>query len=222
MRILLPVLLAAGALATAALASPQQRLDGGFFAALNGDPAALKGALDASAAALVRNPRDADAMVEHGMLTFFTAGNALGKGDMSAFPTLQAGMEELDGAVTIAPDNPRIRVFRGIAYHQGSRGMPEAMGKPLLEKAGADFQMAYDAQAAVLDQLGEHRLGELLQIKGDIESRLGRTAEAEKTYGMIKAKLPNSDYAARADDWLKTRNPLPANQTTCIGCHVTP
>src|SRR5688572_23992075 len=94
MRIILPVLLAAGALATAALAAPQQRLDGGFFAALNGDPVALKAAFEASEAAMAKNPKDADAIVEHGMLTFFLAGNALGKGDMSALPKLNAGMAE--------------------------------------------------------------------------------------------------------------------------------
>lgn len=221
MRILVPALAIAAALATAAFAQPP-RLDGGFFAALNGDPAALQGALDASAAAMAKNPKDADATAEHGLLTFFSAGQALGKGDASAMPKLQAGMAEMDRAVAIAPDNIRVRIFRGIALHQGTRGMPEAVGRPLLENARSDFATSYEAQAKQLDQLGEHRLGELLQIKGDVESRLGRTDEAARTYALIQAKLPNTEYAARAALWMQTRTPLPANKTTCLGCHVTP
>ncbi len=92
----------------------------------------------------------------------------------------------------------------------------------MLQNALSDLEKAYALQADELDTLGEHRLGELLQIKADVESRLGRTADAERTYALIRAKLPNTGYAARAAEWMQTRTPLPASRTTCIGCHVTP
>ncbi len=217
MRIILPAALCAVALTTAALAAPQ-RLDGGFFATVSGDPAAMAKALADTEAALTTNPNDADILIEHGVLSLLVAGRS----NPPSLPKLNAALAEMDRAAALAPDNQRVRTLRGIFLHLASQGTPPAVATGLMEKARTDFQYLYERQATELDQLGEHRLGELLQIKGDLESRLGRTGEASATYAMIKAKLPRTPYAQRADEWMKTRTPLPSNQTTCIGCHDTP
>lgn len=216
--LILPATLAAGV----ALAQTPPRLDGGVFAALSGDPAIMKAALDDTAAALARNPEDAVAMVEHGFLTVFAGSARLRVGDQSAMQEVNTGMAEVDRAVATAPDNGRVRALRGILMQQAAYDAPAAAGRPMLEKALTDFRRLYDLQAGDLKGLGEHRLGELLQIRADVESRLSLTEDAERTYAQIQALLPGTEYASRAAAWMTTRAPLPRNQTTCIGCHVTP
>jgi hypothetical protein len=123
-------------------------------------------------------------------------------------------------AVALEPEDGLVRVLRGILLQQVSRQMPPPMQAPMLEHARSDFQFLFDAQADILDELGPHRLGELLQALGDVHSRQGRTADAERYYTMIQQRLPRTEYAARADEWMRTRQPLPGERTTCIGCHT--
>jgi hypothetical protein len=92
----------------------------------------------------------------------------------------------------------------------------------MLDDARSDFQFLFDAQAATLDRLGTHRLGELLQALGDVHSRQGRPADAERYYAMVQQKLAGTEYAARAAEWMRTRQPLPPERTACIGCHTGP
>jgi hypothetical protein len=54
-----------------------------------------------------------------------------------------------------------------------------------------------------------------------LNSRQGKTADAEKYYGMMQSMLKGTDYAARAGEWMKTKQPLPQAQTNCISCHNT-
>jgi len=37
---------------------------------------------------------------------------------------------------------------------------------------------------------------------------------------MIQTKLPDTEYARRADRWMTTKQALPAEQTACVGCHL--
>jgi hypothetical protein len=208
--------------ATAVSAQPEPQLDGGFFAALGGDSAAIQAVLESTAQALAQNANDAEALVEHGFMTVFAGSVAARAGEPDGMSRIGAGMAEMDRAVALAPDNGRVRVLRGIMLQQASYDAPATVAHPMLENARSDFDRAYALQVDVLDLLGEHRLGELLQIKADIESRLALTAEAEETYRLLSAKLPNTEYAERAGEWLQTRSSLPRNKTTCIGCHVTP
>jgi hypothetical protein len=95
----------------------------------------------------------------------------------------------------------------------------------MLERSRIDLQLAFDRQheAGMLEKIGTHPLGELLQALGDVNSRLGRIADAEKYYALLQTKLPNTEYATRASAWLTTKQPLPVTESGCIGCHrVTP
>jgi hypothetical protein len=75
-------------------------------------------------------------------------------------------------------------------------------------------------QQGALATLGSHPLGELLQGLGDIYSRQNRPQQAERYYGMILTMLEDTEYARRAARWMKTKQPLPAEETGCVGCHM--
>lgn len=98
--------------------------------------------------------------------------------------------------------------------------MPRFANYPgLVENSREDYQRLFDSHKDGLDRLGAHRLGELLQGLGDLYSRQGKIDEAERYYRMLQSMLPATDYAQRAGEWMKTKQPLPTAQTTCIGCH---
>jgi hypothetical protein len=90
----------------------------------------------------------------------------------------------------------------------------------LIDNARGDYQFAFDRQKDQLDRMGMHPAGELLQGLGDLYSRQGKTDEAQKYYAMIQEKLKGTIYAERADAWMKTKKPLPPEQTACSGCHT--
>ena len=191
-----------------------------FFAGVAGDAAAMQRGLARAKAALETEPKNAQAMVVHGFGTVLAAVPELQKGNTAAFPAMQRGFAELDEAVGLAPTDGLVRVLRGIMMQQATRQMPEPARTQMLENGRTDFQFLFDVQQTELATLGTHRLGELLQALGDINARLGRTADSERYYQMIKTMLPTTEYGRRADEWLQTRQPLSAEKTQCIGCHV--
>jgi hypothetical protein len=215
---------AATVVALAAVSAAQgfdfEQVRGDFFAAIAGDAAAMQRSLAKAKAALEKEPQNAQAMVIHGFGTVLSAVPELQKGNTAAFPTMQRGFGELDEAVRLAPKDGLVRVLRGIMMQQATRQMPDPGRTQMLENGRTDFQFLFDAQQAELASLGTHRLGELLQALGDINARLGRPADSERYYQMIKTMLPTTEYARRADEWLQTRQPLAAEKTQCIGCHV--
>ena len=192
-----------------------------FFAGLAGNQEAFKRAMDTTERVLAENPNHPEALVWHGMGVLMVAGQEFQKGKgQEANALLQKGIAETDRAVELAPDSIGVRIPRGAGLTQATRGMREPMGSALLEKARTDFQHAYDVQQNRLEKMGTHPLGELLQNLGDIYSRQGKPAEAEKYYGRMQSMLKDTVYAKRAAQWMETRQPLPAAQTTCVGCHT--
>lgn len=217
------VMIVLGVVAISAQGFDFETVRADFFAGAAGDGAALQRAMAAAEGALAQDAKNAPAMSVHGFGAVIAGGQAYQKGDASRGGELfQRGLAELNGAVQLAPENGLVRALRGILLQQVSRQMPPGMGTPMLDDARSDFQFLFDAQSANLDGLGPHRLGELLQSLGDIHSRLGRTADAERFYGLIQQKLPDTEYARRASAWMTTKQPLPAERTTCVGCHTGP
>jgi tetratricopeptide (TPR) repeat protein len=216
---LMVVLMAGSLLAQDRLDSNQMRSD--LFAAMAGSPERLQNMLDASGKILARNPDHAQALLWHGAATlggFFAEAQ---KGNvMAAMPAFGKAEAEMDRAVSLAPNDLEIRVVRAVLYAPASRHMPPPYSERLLEKTRADFQHTFDLQQEKLGELGTHPLGELLQGLGDTYSRQGKPADAEKYYRMIQTRLKSTEYARRADEWMRTKQPLPESQTQCIGCHT--
>jgi hypothetical protein len=88
-----------------------------------------------------------------------------------------------------------------------------------VENVRADYQRLFDLRKDRLNSMGAHQLGELLQGLADLYSRQGKANEAETYYSLLLSKLPNTEYARRAGEWMMTKQPLATPQTTCIGCH---
>jgi tetratricopeptide (TPR) repeat protein len=193
-----------------------------MFAGLAGNMEALARAMAACERILAEDPNHAEALVWHGSGTVFLSGRAFQEGDAPRGMTLfQKGVDEMARAVELQPTNIGVRIPRGATLREATRNLPPAMAAPLLEVARTDFQAAFDLRKETIERIPRpHRLGELLQALGDIYSRQGKTDEAAGFYRLIVAHLPGTDYAVRADEWMQTRQPLPAARTRCIGCHA--
>lgn len=189
-----------------------------MFAALSGDTAAYKRAMDACEKALAENPNNAAALVWHGIGSLAALQDA---DPAKMMATLQVATAEMDKAVALAPDNLGVRIPRGAALMAVSREMPDfPLRRQMMQHALEDFMVAFEAQKDQLDRLGTHRLGELMQGLGDMNSRMGKPEEAEKYYKKLQTSLPGTEYSKRAAQWMETRQPLPVSQTGCVGCHT--
>jgi tetratricopeptide (TPR) repeat protein len=193
-----------------------------LFAGFAGDRQAFERGMAACEKILAENPSHAEALVWHGSGTLFLAGTAFESGDTArGMDLFDKGVAEMAKAVALEPDNIAVRIPRGATLREATRTMPLNVAAPLLEAARTDYQHTFDVQKAALDRVPKpHPLGELLQALGDIYSRQGNTAEAERYYTLIPQHLPDTEYARRAAQWMQTRRPLPAAQSGCIGCHA--
>lgn len=197
------------------------RLD--FFGVATGDQAATERLLTTTSNALVANPNDPQALAWHGATLMMTGmlNLASATGDAQAARSrFGQGITEADRAVTLAADDVEIRSVRGVLMLPLSRQLPPPFPERMLARAREDFQRIFDLQAGQLDRIGVHPLGELLQALGDVYARQSRPDEAEKYYRLTESMLAGTEYARRARLWLDTRQPLPADLTACIGCHV--
>jgi mono/diheme cytochrome c family protein/tetratricopeptide (TPR) repeat protein len=189
-----------------------------------GDIAALKRGLDAATSRLAESPDDPETLAWHGaaLLSWARQGDTI-VGFEAIVQNFQRATGQMNKAVSLQPDNPRVRMARGVLLQVETPGMPRFANHPgLVENAREDYQRLFDLRKDDLDSLGAHRLGELLQGLGDLYSRQGKADEAERFYRMMQVRLPGTEYAQRAGEWLQTKQPLPTPRTTCIGCHVTP
>jgi hypothetical protein len=206
--------------------NPQARLDpqivSDIFKGFGGDVPALRRGLDAAAKRLAEAPNDAELLAWHGAAVLSL--NRLG-GDPTAdfgasVKTFQLATGEMNQAVKQEPDNPLVRMARGVLLHIETPYMPRFANHPgLVENARADYQRLFDLKKDQLQSLGTHRLGEILQGLGDLNSRQDKPDQAETYYKMIQSMLPGTEYATRASEWMQTKKPLPTERTTCIGCH---
>jgi len=210
------------------LSKAQQRFDhlvrNDFFAGFAGNKEALARAIATAEKILADHPNHAEALVWHGAGVFFQSGQLFRAGNAEKGMELyQQGLAEMDLAVKLEPDNIGVRIPRGAGLLGAARfmGANNPVVPALLERALSDHMRAYEIQKDTIDRLAEHPKGELLFALGDVNSRLGMPAEAEKFFQLILEKLPNTPYAKRAAAWMQTKQPLPAAQSTCIGCHVT-
>ena len=85
-----------------------------FFAGFAGDEARLAKGMATCEEVLAVTPNHAEALVWHGSGLAFNAGKAFQQGDMKTGGDLwQRGMEEMDKAASLEPDNVGVRIPRG-------------------------------------------------------------------------------------------------------------
>jgi tetratricopeptide (TPR) repeat protein len=193
---------------------------GDFFAGFAGDETRLKKGMDACEQALSDNPKHAEALVWHGSGLAFQAGMAFQKGDMKTGGELwQHGMEEMNTAVTLEPDNVGVRIPRGAVLFQASLNMQPPMARALLETAIADYEHVLERQAPYFDTLGDHPKGELLFGLAEGYSRLGQPEKARMYFERLVKDAPASGQTPKAKQWL-TDGTLPKSRGLgCVGCH---
>jgi tetratricopeptide (TPR) repeat protein len=191
-----------------------------FFAGFAGDQARLARGMAACEEVLASTPNHAEALVWHGSGLAFNAGQAFQKGDMKTGGELwQRGMEEMDKAVALEPDNVGVRIPRGALLLQATRNMPPDMGRPLLEKGVGDYEHVLALQSAYFNTLGDHPKGELLFGLAEGYSRLGRAEKARGYFDRLIADAPTSGQVPKAQTWIATGELPKSAGLGCVGCH---
>lgn len=192
-----------------------------FFAGFAGNTERLEQGMKKTEATLRENPNHAEALVWHGSGLFYQSNRLFQNQDyVKGMEMFQKGVAEMARAVELEPKNIGVRVPRAATLAGGARYMPPQMAKPLFDMILDDYYTVYEMQKAQLDEMGVHAKGELLFGLADINSRVGNTDKADYFYKLINDKLAGTPYAKRAAKWFETRQPLPAAQTQCIGCHA--
>ena len=212
------------AVATIVLAQEPVRFDHKgrevFFAGFAGDKDAMAKGMKISEATLAAEPNHAEALVWMGGGLFFASGESFRKGEMqAAMEMMGKGTGMMDRAVELAPKSVAVRIPRGSAYLAASKGMPPAMGDPLLKKGVADYEVCWEMQKGDLSGFSQHSLGELLMGIAEGNGRLGNKEKATEYFGMIQQKLAGTAYAKKAEKWL-AEGKLSARETNCLGCHI--
>jgi tetratricopeptide (TPR) repeat protein len=194
-----------------------------LFAGAAGDRQALARLIARADTFLAKDPGHAQALAWRGNAHFALAGVEMRQGNAPQGAELAArGAAEMNDAVSRAPDDLAVRILRGTMYMSAVRIMPDVpLRSVYLEDARSDFQRALEIQTPRLASLGTHPHGELLLGLADAYSRQGKVADARRYYRLITSTLAGTVYAARAEKWLQTEQPLPAAEAACIGCHVS-
>jgi hypothetical protein len=98
-----------------------------FFAGVAGDAAALDRAMRLIEATLDADPRRPDVLVWHGSGLMVRAAQAVEKGDIAAIERFwKRGLDEMNQAVALAPDNVAVLIPRGATLLEVSRSVPDA------------------------------------------------------------------------------------------------
>ena len=193
-----------------------------FFAGFAGNKEALARAMKTCDDILTRedDPHYAEALVWHGAGTFFMSGQQFQAGDTTTGQQLwDKGLQEMDGAVKRAPENPGVRIPRGAVLLTASHNVPPQMAPPLIQRGIEDFESAMKLQEPVFEKLGAHPRGELMLGLASGYARTAQNQKARSLFERIRQTLPGTPYAASAEKWLSTGS-LTARESGCLGCHT--
>ena len=193
-----------------------------FFRGLRGDMEAFAGAMELCEKALAANPDDAEALVWRGSGTLFRAGQAFQGGDWQTGTTLwQEGLDEMERAVRLAPEDVAVRIPRGATLIGSSRAVPSPQqARQLLEVAVEDYEKVLEIQTPYFDKLSEHARGELLIGLIEAYARLGDEARADALVARLRREVADSEYSLAVDRALEADEGLARlAQRTCGGCH---
>jgi tetratricopeptide (TPR) repeat protein len=191
-----------------------------FFAGLAGDTASLQKGMKICEQILANDPKQPEALVWHGMGLVGQSREAFQKGDQKNGADLwQRGLDEMDQAATVAPNDLGVRIVRGAVLLVASQYLPEEAAHPLIEKGLSDYEKAYSIQGPDLSRLGTHKSGELMIGMADAYARLGQPDKAQEWFQRIQKDLPGTPYAQSAATWLETKTLAP-RQAGCLSCHT--
>ncbi len=192
-----------------------------FFAGLAGDAASLEKGMKICEEIIAKDPKQPEALVWHGMGLVSESRTAFQKGDQQNGAVLwQRGLDEMDQAEAMAPNDLGVRIVRGAVLLIASQYLSSQAAQPLIEKGLSDYEKAYSVQGPDLSRLGTHKSGELMLGMADAYARLGQPDEAQKWFERIQKDLPGTPYASSAATWLETKK-LTARQAGCLGCHTS-
>ena len=191
-----------------------------FFAGLAGDAASLQKGMKICEDILASDPKQPEALVWHGTGLITESREAFQKGDQQNGAALwQRGLDEMDQAAELAPNDLGVRIVRGAVLLVASQYLPDDVAHPLIEKGLSDYEKAYSVQGPDLSALGTHKSGELMIGMADAYARLGQQDKAQQWFDRIQKDLPGTPYAKSAATWLETKTLAP-QQAGCLSCHT--
>lgn len=203
---------------------PSQRFDmevrADFFAGFSGDMQRFARAMARCEEVLAASPDHAEALVWHGGGLMFQAGSAFQAGDMQKGLTLwQRGLDEMNRAVALAPNDVAVRIPRGATLFEVSRQAPPAQGAPLLRLAIEDYEhtLGLQQKSGHFSKLSAHAKGELLFGLADGWARAGDPVKARQYFMRLTTEAPQSGRVSYASAWLA--GTPPASPGRCVGCH---
>jgi tetratricopeptide (TPR) repeat protein len=191
-----------------------------FFAGLAGDAASLQKGMKICESILANDPRQPEALVWHGTGLVVESREAFQKGDRQNGAAMwQRGLDEMDQAEAMAPNDLGVRIVRGAVLLVASQYLPSKAAQPLIEKGLSDYEKAYSVQGPDLSRLGTHKSGELMIGLADAYARLGEEDKARQWFERIQRDLSGTPYAKSAATWLETKT-LEPRQAGCLSCHT--
>jgi tetratricopeptide (TPR) repeat protein len=191
-----------------------------FFAGLAGDAASLQKGMKICEEILAADPKQPEALVWHGMGLVSESRETFQKGEQQKGADLwQRGLDEMDQAETMAPNDLGVRIVRGAVLLVASQYVPEQVAHPMIEKGLSDYEKAYSVQGPDLSHLGTHKSGELMIGLADAYARLGQPEKAQEWFERIQKELPGTPYAKSAGTWLDTKTLAP-REAGCLSCHT--
>lgn len=210
----------------ATIAIAQERFDmmvrEDFFAGIAGNMERLERAMKVTEETLLKNPKHAEAKVWHGSGVFFRSSQAFQAGDMQRGMTLwQQGLDEMEEAVKLAPENVGVLIPRGASLIASSRYTPPQFGRPILETGVNDWEKVLKLQEPSFGQMPVHSRGELLMGLADGWNRLGNKDKAKQYFERMTTELRGSAYEQKAKAWLENKPESKSPEFfNCAGCHV--
>jgi tetratricopeptide (TPR) repeat protein len=192
-----------------------------FFAGFAGDQAAFERAMTESRKAIENDPGSAaEAKAWHGSGLLFEAGRKFQQGDLNEGSRLwDLAINEMDEAGTAAPDNPAVLIPRAATWFAASRNTPPELGKPILEKALADYEHVYDLQKGFFDRLDIHMRSELLFGLADGYARDENPGKARAFFEKVAALGPQGGHYEQARQYLNGEK-YTVKGLGCVGCHT--
>jgi hypothetical protein len=190
-----------------------------FFAGFQGDETSLQRGIKTCREVLEKEPKHAEAMVWLGSGQVYLSGQFFSKGQVAeGMKNWQAGLENMNKAAELEPDNIGVLIPRAAVLMPASRNLPPAIRNPVVEGVRKNFEHVYEMQKGMLSDIGEHPLGELRMGLADVYRTLGKLDESKAQLEAVVKELPDSDYAKVANKWLAAK-PDAKLAHNCIGCH---